>query len=134
MATESAGRVLEPPADVHTVGRWASGSPLAARAGTTDLIGHVNYTGQGPGALHDIANLHRGDLLYTTDHHGAANTWTVNAVVARSKSIGIDTTAFAGPDGPRQLILITCGGAFDSAAQSYRSNVYVWAQPTTPNN
>jgi len=129
-ATETSNHILEPPADVHTVGIWTPGAPLAATAGTTDIVGHVNYTGQGPGALHDIAELHPGDRLYTTDNRDRTTSWTVTTVFARSKNTGVDATAFPGPAGPRQLVLITCGGSFDPNTESYLDNVYVRALPT----
>ncbi len=132
-ATETSDRTLEPPADVHTVGIWTPGAPLAATDGTTDIVGHVNYAGQGPGALHDIAELRPGDRLYTTDNRGYTTGWTVTTVVARSKNTGVDATAFPGPAGPRQLVLITCGGTFDPNADSYLDNVYIRARPTSPN-
>ncbi len=129
VATENGQHTLEPPADVHEVGIWTPGAPLGATQGTTDIVGHVNYTGQGPGALHDIAALHPGDHLYTSDHQRRGTTWIVTAVQARSKTLGVDTTAFPGPTGVRQLILITCGGPFDQDGQSYLDNIYVRAQP-----
>jgi hypothetical protein len=129
-ATETDTHILEPPADVHTVGIWTPGATLAATSGTTDIIGHVNYTGQGPGALHDIAGLRPGDRLYTTDNHHRTTTWTVTTVQARNKNDGVDASAFPGPAGTRQLILITCGGPFDPTAESYLDNIYVRAQPT----
>lgn len=132
-ATQISDRTLEPPADVHTVGIWTPGAPLAATAGTTDIVGHVNYAGQGPGALHDIAELRPGDHLYTTDNGGRTTSWTVTTVAARSKNTGVDATAFPGPAGPRQLVLITCGGKFDPTADSYLDNVYIRARPTSPN-
>lgn len=132
-ATETTNHILKPPADVHTVGIWTPGAPLAATDGTTDIVGHVNYAGQGPGALHDIAELHPGDRLYTTDDRGRTTSWTVTTVFARSKNTGVDATAFPGPAGPRQLVLITCGGSFDPNTESYLDNVYVRALPTPSN-
>ncbi len=132
-ATETSNRTLEPPADVHTVGIWTAGAPLAATHGTTDIVGHVNYAGQGPGALHDIAELRPGDHLYTTDDRGRTTSWTVTTVFARHKETGVDASAFPGPTGPRQLVLITCGGTFDPDADSYLDNVYVRARPTAAN-
>ena len=128
-ATVTTDGVLEPPANVHSVGLWTPGAPLSATVGTTDITGHVDYTGQGPGALHDIAYLQTGDRIYTTDASGHTTTWSVDAVNARSKADGVDVTAFPGRSGPRTLVLITCGGAFDSADRSYLANVYVTAHP-----
>jgi hypothetical protein len=56
--------------------------------------------------------------------------WRVVAVTYRPKDLGILPAAFAGHAGPRQLYLITGGGRFDVASQSYLDNVYVQTTPT----
>lgn len=129
VATESESGVLEPPADVDVVGAWAPGAPLDAASGTTNLVGHVNYTGQGDGALHDIAYLQTGDKVYTTDDAGQTIAWVITDVTARPKSTGVDVAAFTGLNGPRRLVLITCGGAYDASDKNYLDNVYAYATP-----
>ncbi|HEX5404818.1 MAG TPA: class F sortase [Pseudonocardiaceae bacterium] len=120
---------LEPPADVHRAGIWTGGAPLAATAGTTTLVGHVNYVGQGNGAFHDLASVPRGATITTVDGTGAATTWTVTSTEVTDKTTGVDPAVFAGPTGPRRLVLVTCGGRFDANIHSYDDNVYVWAVP-----
>jgi Sortase domain len=120
---------LEPPADVHFAGIWTGGAPLAATAGTTTLVGHVNYVGQGNGAFHDLASVTRGTTITTVDSTGAATAWTVTSTEVTDKSSGVDPAVFAGPTGARRLVLVTCGGRFDANIHSYDDNVYVWAVP-----
>ena len=120
---------LEPPQNVHRTCYWAGGAALSDQVGTTVLTGHVNWVGQGTGALGNIGELHRGDLVRTTGKDGIVTTWEVQKVVHRPKSNGIDTSVFVGQSGPRKLYLITCGGAFDAADANYLDNIYVEAVP-----
>lgn len=120
---------LEPPQDVHHTCYWAGGAELSATTGTTVVTGHINWVGQGVGALGNIDQLHRGDLVRTTGKDGVVTTWVVRTVVHRPKSQGVDTSAFVGSSGPRKLYLVTCGGAFDAADANYLDNIYVQAVP-----
>lgn len=120
---------LEPPGDVHRTCRWAGGADLSAAQGTTVITGHINWVGQGTGALGNIGQLAPGDIVYTADEHGAATRWRVQSVTFRNKSRGVDLHAFVGPAGPRALYLVSCGGPFDAAEASYVDNIYVRALP-----
>jgi hypothetical protein len=119
---------LEPPTDVHQVCYWAGGATVGAEAGTTVLAGHINWAGV-TGAFGNLAALHRGDRVLTAGPDAAPAEWQITRVEHRPKTQGIDPAAFVGPDGPRQLYLISCGGAFDASAASYVDNIYVVAKP-----
>jgi len=121
--------VLTPPRVPDEVGAWAGSAGLDATSGEVTLAGHVNWAGEAPYAFGRLAYLHPGDVVYTTDKQAKQTAWRVTRVVARSKTQGIDKAAFAGPHGPRVLALITCGGSYDSADESYEDNVYVYANP-----
>jgi hypothetical protein len=120
---------LEPPSDVHQVCYWAGGASIDEHVGTTVLTGHINWVGQGTGAFGNLAALHRGETVYTSDAHGKVTAWRIARVQHRSKTLGVDPAAFVGHTGPRQLYLISCGGAFDAAELSYVDNIYVLAKP-----
>lgn len=125
-------RVLLPPDSVHDVCRWGGGSGLDAATGMTTLTGHVNFAGQGAGAFARIADLRVGDALFTADRTGHITTWRITKVEARLKSHGVNTAVKQGPNGPRGLSLITCGGALVNVpgyGNSYDHNVYVFAVP-----
>jgi hypothetical protein len=122
---------LEPPADVHQVCYWAGGARVGDDIGTTVLTGHINWAGV-TGAFGNLAALHPGELVYTSDAHRDISTWRIVRVEHRAKTLGIDPTAFVGHSGPRRLYLISCGGAFDAAEASYVDNIYVRARPVLP--
>ncbi len=127
-ATEDQG-VLTPPQAPSEVGLWSGSAALDAGSGEVTLVGHVNWRGMPPFAFGRLAHLHAGDLVYTSDARGEQTAWRVRRVSARAKAGGVDPAAFAGTQGPRQLVMITCGGPFDLRAHSYSDNVYVRATP-----
>lgn len=127
-ATEENGTLI-PPRAPGEVGLWSGSAALDATSGEVTIVGHVNWRGMAPFAFGKLAYLRGGDLVVTSDAHGAQTAWRVLRVFARAKTGGVDPRAFAGPRGPRQLVLITCGGAFDVRLGSYSDNVYVRAVP-----
>lgn len=123
--------VLTPPGDVHDVGIWLDGATLDAVAGTTLIVGHVNLVGQGNGALFELGTIEPGEVIRTSDAGGTTTAWRVTAVTSRPKSAGIEESVLAGPDGPRRLAVVTCGGElqFDDGVGDYSDNVYLYAEP-----
>lgn len=120
---------LEPPNVVARTCEWMGGAPVWSEQGTTVIAGHINWVGQGTGALGDIGHLVPGDTVLTASADEPSTTWRVVRVIHVSKSQGVDPAAFVGPDGDRQLYLITCGGAFDASSSNYLDNIYVRAVP-----
>jgi hypothetical protein len=125
------GDHISPPRDVHMAGIWTGGASLDAIAGTTTLVGHVNYVRQGDGAFHDLSFVQVGSPITTVDATSSATAWIVTAVTATPQAAGVDPAAVAGPAGPRRLVLVTCGGQYDRTLHSYSNNVYVWANPAS---
>lgn len=116
------------PEDVSTVGWYEFGPSPAAREGSAVLAGHVDDRVQGRGAFFDLRAVEIGDAVTVTDEDGETTTWTVTGRRTFDKaSLPVDDLYRR--DGPRRLVLITCGGDFDRAARSYESNVVVVAEP-----
>ncbi|WP_258957007.1 class F sortase [Rhodococcus globerulus] len=120
---------LTPPDDVSEVGIWLDGAPLDSQTGTTLIAGHVNLAGQGNGALFDLGTVEPGQEIRTSDAAGNSTRWRVTAVVSRAKADGIEESVLAGPDGPRKLAVVTCGGEleFSDGVGNYQDNVYLYA-------
>jgi hypothetical protein len=121
------------PGDVKTVGRWTGGAALDAPIGTTDLAGHVNFVGQGNGALYKLFQVAAGAVVVTTDAAGRRTPWRVTSLEVVAKD-ALPASLFA-PSGPRLLKIITCGGALVHIAgsgggyYSYADNVIATAIP-----
>ena len=118
---------LDIPGDVHEVGVWTGGATVDATSGTVLLAGHVNYADQGAGALYPLAGIQRHALIYLSDASGHVTTWTTTALQAYPKA-DLPQNIFA-PTGPRSLVLVTCGGPFDTRTGHYLDNVVVTAAP-----
>jgi hypothetical protein len=116
------------PADVHTVGWDVYSAAMDSAAGSTVLDGHVNYAGQGAGFFSDLASMHPGELLAITSPAGITSHWRTTSETVYPKNHGLPASLFS-PGGPRQVVLISCGGAFDWNTGHYLSNVVVVAVP-----
>ncbi len=124
------------PHDVHTVGWWDKGAGLSTTGrgnttGTTLLAGHVDYLGQGDGALYRLSRITPGAVLYTTDRAGTVTRWRAVSLRVVIKS-ELPADLFTGRSGPRRLIVVTCGGPIEHLpgyGNSYRDNVIVTAVP-----
>jgi len=122
------GGVLEPP--VNSVGMlcdWRGSAPADATAGMTTIAGHINY-GARVGAFARLAQLRPGQVIFTRGMAGP-HAWIIRSEFARPKTLPLDVGAFAGPDGPRALVLISCGGNLIPGERSYADNIYVFATP-----
>ncbi len=116
------------PADPRTVGWWAGSAAPAASAGGTVLVGHVDSATAGPGALFLLREVALGRIIRVSAGR-ATYTYTVTGVrtvpKARLPSLGLFD-----PRGPRRLVILTCGGAFDRATRQYLDNLVVYARPS----
>ncbi|MDN3460683.1 class F sortase [Rhodococcus sp. APC 3903] len=117
--------VLDPPADVSRLGWWSPGSsPLGP--GSTVILGHVDSKTQGPGALYDL----RETPLGSTIEVSVGNDVVRYGVMSRTAyDKGILPADLFSVSGVRRLVLITCGGPFDSSTGNYEQNIVVTAEP-----
>ena len=119
---------LEVPENVRNVG-WYRYGPAPGEPGATVIAGHVDSREQGPGAFFDLRTLDVGARVTVTDSAGDEHRYDVVARRTYDKSV-LPTDRLFSRAGPSQLVLITCGGNFDSSAGSYRDNVVIYAQPS----
>ena len=113
------------------VGWWIGGAQPGSPHGSVVIDGHVDSAATGPGALFAISQLHphaQAVLATTTSH---TLTYTVTAREIFSKAAGLPPRLFT-TTGPPRLVLITCGGPFDTTTRSYQDNIVVYATPNPP--
>jgi hypothetical protein len=118
---------MEIPHDVSTIG-WYELGVLPGEDGTAVLSGHVDSRTQGRGAFFDLRHLDVDDRVTVAGEDGAQTDWRVVARTSYPKDeLPIEDifTRFSDP----RLVLITCGGAFDSDTRHYQENVVVYAEP-----
>lgn len=123
---DSAGDLLIPD-EVHSVGLDRSSAPSTGKLGSTLVAGHVDDANQGDGAFYFLHTVQAGDDIYVTDLGGARTHWKVFSVQTVGKA-ALPTDVWS-TTGPKQLVLVTCGGPLLhlSSGNTYADNVIVRA-------
>jgi sortase (surface protein transpeptidase) len=141
VATGAVDGSMTIPADVHIVG-WYNGTdsyqgttysvrtPWPGQPGVSVLAGHINWVGQGPGALYYIGQLVVGDPVEVVGSDRVATYWRVSQPPITLPKSDLPASLFVNT-GPPKLALVTCGGPYDSATGHYLDNVIVWAKVAT---
>jgi hypothetical protein len=142
VATGAVDGSMTIPADIHTVG-WYNGidsvgghtaasasTPWPGQPGVSLLAGHVDWAGEGPGALYYIGQLRAGDPIEVIGSNRVATYWRVSEAPITISKAALPAGLFLN-SGPPKLALVTCGGPFDAATGHYLDNVIVWATLTT---
>jgi len=107
---------------------WYEFGPRPGEGGSAVLAAHVDLASQGPGVFFDLSELEPGDRVVVAYGGGDEVAFRVTARVVYDKS-EVPLDVIFSPTGPPVLTLITCGGGFNRQAQSYDSNVVVYAVP-----
>jgi hypothetical protein len=119
--------ILGMPANIRRLGWWRDGRAPMARSGTILIAGHYDFANAGPGAFYSLPRARRGERIHITTADGAVHTYRVVTVVSYAKS-ALPLTVFD-RGGPPRLVLVTCGGRFDSTTQHFLDNIVVTAVP-----
>jgi len=124
----TAGRQLDLPSDPGQVGWWAGGQPVGAASGSTVIAGHLDSARSGIGALAALLSVKVGDPVEVSGrgmvlHYRVASRSTYRKTALPGAVFRLD--------GPPVLVLVTCGGPYDSRTHHYRDNVVVTALPGT---
>jgi hypothetical protein len=125
-AVTTVGNVMQIPRDPHTVGWWNGGSAPGDTVGTTVIVGHINFAGVS-GALAALPDARPGDAVVIDEGHHDRR-YRVVAIRSYPKSTGIPGGVFT-RTGRARLVLITCGGPFDSSTGNYEDNIVAYAEP-----
>ena len=123
LGVDGAG-ALQPPDDFGLAG-WFPASPVPGDVGPAVIAGHVDsYVG--PAVFFRLRELAAGDEVLVDRSDGTTARFSVTAAHRYPKD-AFPTEEVYGPTARAELRLITCGGAFDRSARSYRDNVVVTA-------
>ena len=121
------GGALTIPDNARVIGWWSGGAAPGSPVGTVLMAGHVDSAQTGLGALARLSQAPVGARL-TVRGTGSEMTYVVRARRRYLKQDLPWRTIFAQGELPR-LVLVTCGGAFDSSTLHYTDNVVVIATP-----
>lgn len=118
---------MDVPGSVNEVA-WYRYGPSPGEPGSAVLAAHVDLKSQGPGVFFKLRQLEPGDEVVVAFDDGSEQTFVVEARTVYQKE-NLPTTSIFSRQGPSVLTLITCGGGFSEADESYDSNVVVYAVP-----
>ncbi len=104
---------------------WWSGGPFPGDPGAAVVVGHISSIG-GPAVFYRLADLRPGDRVVVTLPTGGSTTFRVTRSLQVAKT-DFPTQLVYGAVPGRELRLVTCGGAFDSATGHFYDSVIVFA-------
>ena len=107
------------------VAGWFSRGAAPGALGPAVIAGHVTW--DGPAVFHRLGTMRRGDQVAVTREDGKTAVFTVSRVARFPKS-QFPSRAVYGAIDHAGLRLITCGGSYDEAENSYLDNVVVFAR------
>jgi hypothetical protein len=115
------------PDDPRVVGWWTGGSMAGEAFGSVVVVGHVDSATRGLGVLAALPGLGPGQVVELTAGARVARYRVVSARLVPQARLSRASALFR-TDGAAQLVLITCGGAFDAAHHRYVDNYVVVAR------
>lgn len=124
LGVDSSG-AMEVPVEAADAG-WYELGPTPGALGPAVIAGHVTWN-QSPAVFHRLGTLSRGDLVNVTRADGKTAVFSVEGV-ARYPKAQFPTQKVFGTIDHAGLRLITCGGAYDDAANRYLDNVVVFTE------
>lgn len=117
---------MEIPEDALRAGWYRFGAAPSDSEGTVVISAHAGSYITPRGPLYDLRSSEVGHRVQVELADGSTVTYEVTQVEQLGK-VTIDFNQYFLRDGEQRLILITCGGRWDEAAQSYDDNIIVTA-------
>lgn len=115
-----------PPVDQPMQAAWYRLGPKPGETGPAVLLGHVDGNKE-PGIFYRLREVVENDQILVTDQAGRSRTFVVYRTAQVPKDTFPTDEVYGDTTGP-ELRVITCGGSFDTAANSYRDNTIVFAK------
>lgn len=125
--TINGGGYLNVPKDIKQGAWWRDGAAPADRQGTVLVAGHIDNAQLGAGIFYNLRRARPGRRV-ALRAGGKTFTYRISRLVTMRKD-RLPGWVFAGRSGPRRLVLVSCGGPFDTTTGHYRDNVIAVAVP-----
>lgn len=119
---------MELPAAADVAGWYRYGPAPGSSSGNAVLAAHVDSAVTGIGPLVELRDVEEGSRLTVRTASGRTLVYTVTGVDQVPKTEA-PLRAWFERDGPPQLVVITCGGAWDANIRHYSDNVVLTAEP-----
>ncbi|MDD2657860.1 MAG: class F sortase [Candidatus Pacebacteria bacterium] len=122
------GAVDSPKEPAHAA--WFNLSPLPGDIGSSVIDGHFGWKDNVPAVFDDLSALRAGDAVQVTNAEGTVSTFIVRELRTYDWDESV-AVVFHSNDGAAHLNLITCGGLWDPASQSYAKRLVVFTDKDT---
>ena len=122
------GGFMELPEDPAIAGWYRWGSDPTSETGNTVISAHVDAPGYPIGPFSRLRDLGAGERIEVADADGVVHPYVLESVTYYPKA-ELPVNELFSREGDGTLVLITCGGAFDSATGRYQDNVVAIAVP-----
>lgn len=123
-----AAQALQVPADPARLGWWTGGALVGEPFGSVVLAGHVDSRTAGLGVMVELLDIAIGADVLVGDGTEQRLYRVVSVDAVPKARLAADFQAFR-QDVEHRLVLITCGGDYDSVTHSYADNVVAIAAP-----
>ena len=121
------GGALEVPENPATLGWWSGGAKPGQGLGSIVIDGHIDSSRYGTGVFAQLRYLNVGDRIELGTSDGGQRSYAVTGRRQFAKS-ALPAEVFDQNVGER-LVLITCGGTFNSQTRHYSENTVLYAVP-----
>lgn len=125
VGADASGRELAVPPTAELVA-WYQHGPTPGAGGSAVLAAHVGYGGVA-GAFVRLSDLPVGDEVTVEMADGRALRFRVTDVVQVPKP-ELPTDSVFARDGVPRLVLVTCGGEFETSTRHYRDNIVAYLE------
>lgn len=116
------------PVDPAVAGWYQYGPDADSVVGNMLIAAHVDAVDYPIGPLARLRDLGAGATIEVDALDGVTRTYTLESLTYYEKST-LPTGDLFARGGPSALVIVTCGGPFDSTTGHYRDNVVVVARP-----
>lgn len=128
VGVEEGGAFMELPEDPAVAGWYRFGPDALSPDGNVVVAAHIDSPSYPIGPFSRLRDLSTGETVTVTNTDGSQTQYSVSSVTYYAKQ-ELPTEVLFAREGTRELVLITCGGAFDSSTGHYEDNVVVVASP-----
>jgi hypothetical protein len=119
---------LQIPDDPDVVGWWTGGALAGEPFGGTVIAGHVDSRRFGLGVLAEMRGVRTGQVVVLANAKRSVTYRITGITNVPQARLAADTDVFA-QSVPHRLVLITCGGPFNTKTHHYTENIIVTADP-----
>lgn len=119
---------MELPTDPAIAGWYRYGADATSTSGRILIAAHVDAIDYPIGPLARLRDVPAGETVRVTAADGTSREFVVESLTSYEKA-ALPTAELFERGGPSALVIVTCGGPFDSRTGHYRDNVVAVAVP-----